>query len=136
MTRREDWVVRLTVAINARRELPYSYGINDCWCLVRDCVEAITGEVLLDDLRPAPGFIAAAKAMISRGWTSVEDIMNEVVGEPLTSSASRPGDVISYEEGGDLHLAVRIGEDSAVSPSASGLRIIEREQWLRAWKIG
>lgn len=136
MTRRPDWQVRLTTVVNARIGLPYEYGMTDCWCFAREAVEAVTGVVLMPDVDPPKGWLAAARVLIARGWSSIEDMMTELLGEPLDDPLdARAGDIISYEGGGEYHLAVCMG-DEALAPQTIGLRVIGRASWRRAWKVG
>jgi uncharacterized protein YfaT (DUF1175 family) len=134
LQRLPDWQVRLIGCLNARAAMPYRYGVNDCACFAFAAIEAVTGV----DLAPHPmptGWLAAARVMILRGWETIEDMVAELVGEPVDPAMSRPGDIVSYDEGGERHLAVRIGR-SAVTPTPWGSATIEPDRWCRAWRIG
>lgn len=136
LVRLPDWQTRLVRVANARRGKPYEYGLTDCWCFAREAVEATTGVVLLPGVESPKGWLAAAKAMMARGWSDVEEMMTALLGEPLGDPlASRPGDIVSYMVGGEFHLAVRVG-DTALSPQRVGLQVIGRSSWRRAWKVG
>lgn len=135
LIRRPDWQERLRVAANARRSLPYRYGENDCWCFARALIEAMTDTLLLPEIDPPKSWIGAAKVMIERGWETVEDIMIEVLGAPIDPATSRAGDIVTYEFGGELHLAVQM-ESDALAPSPYGMVVIGRERWRRAWSVG
>jgi len=135
LKRLDGWEKRLVTLAGEWRTRPYSYGESDCGCFARVAIEALTGVTMLPGVEFPKGWLALAKFMIARGWSSVEDSMVELLGPPVEATASRRGDIVSYEEGGELHLAVRIG-DVALTPSLSGLRVIEENQWLRAWKVG
>ena len=136
MTRLPDWQARLSSLANARRNVPYQYGMTDCWCFARAAVEATTGVVLLPGVESPKGWLAAAKAMMSRGWSDVEEMMTALLGEPLEDPlAARAGDIVSYEFGGEHHLAVSFG-DEALSPQQVGLQVIRRASWRRAWRVG
>jgi hypothetical protein len=130
-----DWQSRLADCLNARAAEPYRYGTNDCACLARAAVEAVTGVDVAPGMEMPKGWISAAKVMIAHGWNSVEDMATELLGEPVDPSESRPGDIVSFEECGELHLAARVG-DVAITPSQRGTDIVDRAAWLRAWKIG
>jgi hypothetical protein len=134
LTRREDWQPRLVELANQWRLRPYRYGESDCGCFMLAAVEAVTGIDLLPGVERPRGWIAAARFFIARGWDDVEGMMNALVG-PSSREQDRPGDVISYEEGGDLHLAVRVG-DVYLTPGRDGLRMISLRMRRRAWRIG
>lgn len=136
MTRLPDWQARLSSVANARRNVAYQYGMTDCWCFARAAVEATTGVVLLPGIESPKGWLAAAKAMLSRGWSDVEDMMTALLGEPLGNPMSaRAGDIVSYEFCGERHLAVCFG-DEALSPQQTGLQVIGRSAWRCAWSVG
>ncbi len=135
LTRLPDWQERLHRCLNEKSSLPYRYGSNDCACLARSAVEAVTGVDVAPGVDMPKGWIAAAKLMISRGWNSVEDMATELLGDSVDPSESRPGDIVSYEMGGDAHLAVRIGS-TAVAPMLRGTEPIDPIAWRRCWKVG
>lgn len=134
LQRLPDWQARLTGCLNARAAMPYRYGVNDCASFAFAAIEAMTGVNIAPSPMPT-GWLAAARLMISRGWESIEDVATELMGEPVEPAASRPGDIVSYEEGGERHLAVRIGT-SAVTPTPYGSVPIDVDRWCRAWRIG
>lgn len=135
MNRRDDWQPRLVSLANEWRNRPYVYGVTDCATFARAAVHAVTGVTLLPDLDRPKGWLAAAKTMIARGWLDVDQMATELLGEPFDPAQSRGGDIVSFDEGEELHLAVRIGAE-AMTPSATGLRLIEPNRWIRAWKVG
>ncbi len=135
LIRLDGWEARLAGAANQRRSLPYRYGTNDCCSFARACIEAVTGTVLLPEIEAPRGWLAVARVMIARGWESVEDLMGEVIGPAIAPDLSRPGDIVSYEQGGEFHLAVRIG-DAALTPSMTGLTVIDSSLWRHAWNVG
>jgi hypothetical protein len=135
LVRLPDWQPRLAALANERRATPYAYGENDCWLFVRMAVEATTGTLLFPEMTPYSGWIAAARVMISRGWETMEDMATELLGSPVGPETSRPGDIVSYEAAGDLHLAVRIG-DMAIAPTLRGTHLVEPSEWRRCWKVG
>jgi hypothetical protein len=116
-------------------ELASRRGTNDCACLARAAVEAVTGVDVAPGIEMPKGWIAAAKLMISRGWNSVEDMATELLGPSSDPAESMPGDIVSYEVGGDAHLAVRIG-GIAVAPTLHGTQPVPPQAWRKCWKVG
>lgn len=136
LQRRPDWQERLAQVVNERRSLPYVYGSTDCFCFMRAAVEAVTGVLLLPDLELPRTWMAAAKTMLAHGWESIPDMGTALLGPALADPfATGPGDVVCYEQAGDLHLAVRVG-DAALAPAAEGLMVVERGRWRLGWKVG
>ncbi|WP_428673723.1 DUF6950 family protein [Reyranella sp.] len=134
LVRLPDWKPRLVELANRHRATPYRYGEHDCATFARDAVEAVTGTVLLPEAERQAGWLAAARFMIARGWETVEAMADELL-PPVDAALSRPGDIVSFEQGGELHLAVRMG-DAAVSPGLQGLFPVGGGHWHRAWKVG
>src|SRR5262249_49466530 len=114
--------------------VPYRYGINDCATFACAACAAVTG-VTPEGLDRPPGMLAAAKLMIARGWESIEDAAIGLLGPPVDVALSRPGDLVSYAEAAEIHLAVRV-DDTAVSPADRGLKLVDRPAWRHAWKVG
>lgn len=98
-------------------------------------VAAVTGIELLAGIDPPKGWLGAARFMISRGWADVEEMAEDLLGQSVAADLSRRGDIVSYADGGELHLAVRVG-DQAVAASPTGLVVVPRVHWRRAWLVG
>lgn len=130
-----DWERRLAAVVNANRATPYAYGSFDCAVFARMAVKAVTGVELLAGIDLPKGWIGAAKFMIARGWGDVEAMTEELLGASVAPDMSRRGDIVSYSDGGELHLAVRVGDD-AVAASPAGLVVVPRPHWRRAWLVG
>lgn len=135
MERRDDWEQRLIKLANDWRNKEYEYGKTDCGCFAQSAVEALTGVVLLSDVERPKSEIGAARFMIAHGWHTIEDMATGLLGSPVNPIASRRGDIVSFAEGGALHLAVRVG-DAALSPGPKGLIVVGRKAWRSAWKVG
>lgn len=130
----EGWEHRLIALANDWRVRAYAYGVSDCGRFAQAAIEAVTGVVLLKGEDWPRGWLGVARWMIANGWESVEDTMDDLLPR-LPVDCSRRGDIVSFEDGDERHLAVRFG-DSALTPSAAGLVIIERGRWRSAWKVG
>lgn len=136
LERLPDWEQRLIDTANERRTLPYAYGVNDCGCFAQAAIKAVTGVTLLEGIELPRGWLAAAKFMMARGWSNIEDTMTDLLGQPMDDpQQSRRGDIVSYEEGGEFHVAVRVG-DCALTPAIGGLAVIPASRWRRWWKVG
>lgn len=134
LVRLDDWEARLARHANSWRAVEYAYGLTDCTRFAHGAVEAITGVDILPGMQWPTGWISAAKFMIAKGWDSVEVPVAELLPE-LDAVESRRGDIVSYRQGGELHLAVRVA-DAALAPASRGLFVVERRMWHRAWMVG
>ena len=133
--RREDWERRLADLVNRTRATPYRYGTFDCAVFARMGVEAVTGVELMPGVEVPKGWLGVAKFMIARGWDDVEAMATELLGRPCEPHLSRRGDIVSFLEGGEKHLAVRAGSE-ALTPSPVGLRVVAPSHWRNAWRVG
>jgi len=134
LRRVDGWQSRLIALANGWRRRPFAYGVVDCGQFMLADVEAVTGALLMPGVVWPTGWLGVAKFMIANDWASVESVMDDLL-PPMEVSASRPGDVVSFERGGELHLAVRVG-DGALSPGIDGLVHFPRQTWRRAWMVG
>lgn len=135
LSRLPEWERRLADLINRNRATPYRYGTFDCAVFARMAVEAVTGVELMPGVEVPKGWLGVAKFMIARGWDDVEAMATELLGGPCEPHLSRRGDIVSFLESGETHLAVRAGS-GALTPAASGLVLIDVVRWRNAWRVG
>ena len=134
LQRLDGWEGRLGVLANAWRNRPFEYGVTDCGRFMLAAVVEITGTDLLPGVTWPRGWLGVAKWMIANDWEDVEAVMDDLL--PYVPVAeSRRGDVVSFERGGELHLAVRVG-DAALTPGIDGLVVSPSSAWRRAWQVG
>src|SRR5262245_55752535 len=107
LVRRPDWEQRLVELVRTRRTTPYRYGVNDCATFAQDAVEAVTGMVLLPGAERPKGWLGAAKFLIAHDWVDVEEMATALLGSPKAPHVSRRGDIVSYGDDDEFHLAVR-----------------------------
>jgi len=132
--RLNDWRPRLIALVEDRRDRPYQYGETDCACFALDAIETITGVRHFDGVERPRNWIGAAKFMMSRGWSGIDEMMDSIL-EPVDPKETVIGDLVAFRSNAELHLAVRAG-DSALTPGDNGLMTIDRERWSLGWKIG
>lgn len=133
--RRADWPRRLDGFIRERRSRPYAYGTNDCGVWLLAWTLSATGVELLPGLVPPTTDRAAARFLLARGHRNIEGLATELLGPSLPSArlAGR-GDMVSFEGGGDRHLAIVTGVVAA-TPGRDELLWVPRALWKRGWKI-
>lgn len=133
LQRLDGWQMRLVGLANAWRTKPYSYGLTDCGRFMLSAVSEITGVDLMPGVEWPRGWLGVAKWMIANGWDSVEVVMDDLL-PPMPVQQTQGGDIVSFEMGGEFHLAVRFG-DTALTPGTDGLIVIG-PPWHRAWRVG
>lgn len=134
LTRAADSSSRLIALVNDWRSRPYVYGVTDCWQFALAAVRCQTGVDLMPGVVWPRSLFGAVRIMIENGWENINDAMNALLPSQSVEDA-RPGDVVSFERGGEHHMAVRVG-DTALTPDLRGLMAIDRALWRRAWRVG
>ena len=94
MTRVPFWEDRLYAAIEKHRNLPHDYVQSDCFRLMMDALEAVTGSnPYADDMNKYDSSMGAAKLMVSRGLAGIGHVI-EVLGYPdIPHSKAMRGDL-------------------------------------------
>lgn len=133
--RRPDWQVRLAVAIEAAREIPFSWGSHDCATWAFDLRRDLTGSEDIAALwrgryRTAFG---AHRVMKRLGWDSLEAAGRDLLGTPLPSVLhAKRGDLVLG--GSEPAFAVCVGAKVAfVAPD--GLVFISLSDCSLAWRV-
>lgn len=134
LKRAADWQPRLIALVNDWRGRPYAYGVTDCWQFMLAAVRCQTGVDLMPGVVWPTGLVGVVRIMIARGWETLEDAMDDLLpSQPVEES--RPGDIVSFVQGGEVHMAVRMG-DTALTPGLHGLAVFASTTWKRAWRVG
>lgn len=135
VTRREDWPEQLLRFIEARREVPFVWGANDCALFVADAAQAMT------DHDFAAGFrgryktaLGAMKALRSNGDEDLADYLTRVLGAPVAPGLARRGDVVMFEAADGPALGVVVGSGAAAAGPA-GITWVPPVRWQQAWRV-
>lgn len=134
LKREADWRPRLIAMVNDWRGRPYAYGVTDCWQFMLAAVRCQTGIDLMPGVVWPTGLVGVVRIMIAHGWETLEEAMDDLLpSQPV--EAARPGDIVSFVQGGEVHMAVRLG-DTALTPGLQGLAAFGPATWKRAWRVG
>lgn len=134
MARLADWSQRLARAIEARRRLPYAWGVNDCALFAADMVEAQTGHDFGMPFRGRYTDEAGARAILeSLGHADLAGLADSC----LPRGAGRPqrGDVVLQPHPAGDFLAVVWG-GGVVGPGERGLGLVPRALGAPWWRVG
>ena len=133
--RRADWQVRLAVATEAAREIPFSWGSHDCATWAFDLRRDLTGSEDIAALwrgryRTALG---AHRVMKRLGWVSLEAAGRDLLGTPLPSVLhAKRGDLVLG--GTNPAFGVCVGARVAfVAPD--GLTFLPLVSCSLAWRV-
>lgn len=91
VSRVENWEKRLKDVIEKHHRLPSEYGVSDCYLIVDDAVEAVTGQRMFSNVS-YNSEIGAAKELRKRGFNNVEEAFTSKFVEIPVALAQR-GDI-------------------------------------------
>lgn len=132
------WEQRLASVLEAYRTRPYRLGVSDCIRLACESVEALTGESYWHLLQGRYHDRDSAIRLVhvwGRNWTYAFSALWGV--EASAPLAARRGDILTFEDEHDKHLAVCNGTTAAVyGPGGIGFVPITDPRMREAWRIG
>lgn len=132
LRRLPDWQVRLAAFERARRAEPFSWGNNDCATFAAGCVEALTGERVLDFVNMPT---SARRAMrVVRDAGGMRRAVSLILGEFVAPVFARPGDVVLLRVGRHHALGICNGT-VAFGPSHVGVASVDMRCAECAWKV-
>lgn len=100
MPRLKGWEKTLKAVIVKHLALPSKYGVSDCYLIADDSVEAVSGERMFSDVEYT-NEIGAAKALLARGFNTVEDAFRSKF-EEISPSLAHRGDIGVVEDNGEI----------------------------------
>lgn len=113
LTRRADWDRRLPRVIAQHRDAAPAWGVSDCWTLMLDGVEAVTGEKIFPKLRRYKSEAGGYRLFAKLGFSTVEDALASAF-EPVGVLSAQRGDVGVIEREGLISCGVFDAEGLAV----------------------
>lgn len=133
MKRFRDWPERLSECIERHREIPFSWGIQDCVTFAAHCIFATTGETLLEGFDHWSTEAEANHILDSEG--GLEKAVEKVLGTACAPALAQRGDVVMMDIEGIRSLGICLGSFAA-GPARNGLAWVEMSKWLKSWKVG
>jgi hypothetical protein len=135
MEKKPGWEIALANTMTEGLKVPHKWGEHDCVTFAADCVQAMTGEDALGDLRGSyDSPISAARVIRQMGCATLGDAVATVLPEILPADARR-GDVVLCWSGEHDFLAV-VERHMAIGPGPNGTVQIPLVQIKRAFRIG
>lgn len=133
MKRVEDWPERLLAFVEARREMPFKWGENDCCSFAADAVLEMTGEDLMASLRGRYNSSFSAAVRIEREG-GIEHYLDIRLPEMAPRLAHR-GDLVMFDAVEGPALGVVLGSHAAAA-GPEGVTWIPMARWRKAWRVG
>lgn len=132
MSRREDWLARLTDVVMRHDRMPFAWGASDCLMFVADAVEAMTGRPM-----PRPAYATASEAMAALATLGAETPHDVLAGlfEEIPPAMAHYGDLAAViDQHGRKAGAVCLGPMLCVK-AERGLARVPRAFMQRAFRI-
>lgn len=129
-----DWPRLLARHIERRRNLPFSWGSNDCCMAAADWMLECTGADPAAHLRGTYSSARAATVLLRRYGGLAEIVTAAGLAPHRTPALAQRGDVALATRGGRELLAVVDGA-YAVAPGPLGLVWVPLAEATAAWKV-
>lgn len=132
MKRSEGWEDRFIEFIEARRNMPFEWGANDCASFAFSAVNLIVGHIVREidwhDIYEAATQLDA--------FGGIEAVATAALGEP-TERRPRRGDVALVEQEKGRHgLMLAIGDGWMAGPGVARMEFRPVSDAIKVWRIG
>lgn len=131
LERLSDWESRLSEYIASKRDEPFAYATNDCFCFSLGAAEAMTGTDCMPEFRGQySNEFGSLRALKEIGQGNLESTLDYRF--PIIEIGyARRGDLAFF----DGSVGVVTGS-FAWFVSEQGLERVSREFWDKCWRIG
>ena len=130
MKRLEDWPSRLEAYLEAKRDIPFAWGTNDCCSFAAGAIEAMTGESLPTAMR---GTEAEARELL-QSWGGLITIVTKLFGKPHPINFAHRGDLVLLRNDPDL-LGI-FTSSGVAAPGELGMLLLPRSAARVCWRVG
>lgn len=116
MRRVDNWPLVLAHFIEARRNQPFEWGVNDCCLFASDWVRACTGTDPADGIRGTYASALSAARVISAhgGMIGLVQKLGEPLGmNPVHALSASRGDLVIQDNGKGASLGIVLGPCAA-----------------------
>ena len=141
MERLDYWEDALSTYLDRVRDYSFSWGCvgketHDCAHFAFEAVKIQTGVDLMDDFKGQYDSLRTAyKWLKDRGYKSFADAVTHKLGQPVSCTLGRRGDIISRKINGKTLLGVCVGRFS-YHIGENGLEPWPTIQCDKVWRIG
>lgn len=137
MQRLPDWPERLAAYVEARRHMPFDWGVNDCVLFAAGALDAMTEGLRLSfDQRMWAD--AAEAAYILKKLGGLQAACRESLGEPIEGDQAAlvgRGGVVCVDLEGRPTLGIALGNGCWCGPGADGLVFRPMAEVRLAWEV-
>ncbi len=136
MNRNPDWLSQLQMIVQQRKDIPHSWGSNDCCLFAADCILAMTGVDIASDLRGQYTDEAGAEKLIEQFGGSLSALATHFLGDSTGPCCARRGDIVLFDtSSGTEAIGVCVGSQF-VCPGDEKLNAFMMENAKRCWRVG
>lgn len=129
MPRLQTWPEALAAYFDARRNVPFAWGTNDCSSFAAGAIEAMTGEA-----PPLPEYEGAAGAARELAVQPLRERVEELFGPEILPAFARRGDLILMLLEGRETLGV-CDQDRIACAGTDGILLAPRSIAVAAWRV-
>ena len=131
LNRLPDWETKLGTYIESKRDEPFAYAVNDCFCFSLGAVQAITGtDCMLEFRGKYSNEFGSLRALKEIGQGDLESTLDYKFPVIEIGQAQR-GDLAFF----DGSVGVVMGE-FAWFVAEHGLERLPMSFWDKCWKVG
>lgn len=130
-----DWQIELNDQIEAHRDEPFDWGVNDCFTFAVKCEQAKTGKTRFPELFRAKyaNQFGSIKAFMKNGYRGMMDCVNARCQEKPIAMAER-GDWVCFDTPDGEAIGVCIGVNFA-AVGEDGLIFLPMSRAKKVWSI-
>ncbi|NKE64514.1 hypothetical protein RAMLITH_01665 [Ramlibacter sp. RBP-2] len=134
MKRLHDWQLRLAEFARERQDMPFAWGVNDCFLFSADAVMAVTGYDMAAGLRGTySDERQAGRILRERGGLAA--LVDSQLGERVPPLMANVGDIVLLDMGNHPAVGVCNGT-SLLGPGAGGMVACGMGFAKAAWRVG
>ena len=134
MSRVVDWPERLLQTVADWENVPFVWGSTDCLSFALDCIEAVRGNPLVDEIPAYSDAKEARRALRDMGAREIENAFMMHL-DPIPVSMAQRGDVgVIVQEDGTQSAMVCVGP-AWIGKTEEGLLQVPRQVITRAFRV-
>ena len=140
IARTDNWDSDLSAFVAERARRPFEWGVNDCLTFAFKAVEAMTGQVVLEDLFNPQCPDAKRAERFLRAQGGLESLIERIAGSAGWREAENPqrqcsrGDLALFDNARRLCVGV-VGIGRVLCPGSSGLEAERMDSIKRGWHL-
>lgn len=134
LVRRPDWPQRLAAFIEARRDMPFEWGRNDCVLFAAAWIEELTGRRLFADVDWTDARSAREKLAALGG---IRQAARDALGPEVQNwMMIRRGDVAIAEDDAGREVGTVCTGTTLAGPGERGIMHLPLDRAMLVWRIG